>query len=200
MLNPNDAESEYVSETFVGLLLSEQTLSHKEFDNCVFKDCDFSNGSFAHCKFIECEFVNCNLSLLKPKYSRFMDVVFTGCKLIGVDWTTAHWSNMSLPAPIAFYQCVVNDSSFYGLYLAELRLEECKVHDADFREGDFHESNFAGCDFLNSVFNGSNLSRANFEDAENYYIDLNVTNIKQAKFSRHEAVNLLSSLDIELLD
>ena len=33
MLDPNDATTEYVSETFVGLVLSKQTLSHKEFDS-----------------------------------------------------------------------------------------------------------------------------------------------------------------------
>ncbi|MDX1342732.1 MAG: pentapeptide repeat-containing protein [Reinekea sp.] len=200
MTSPDDSQTEYVSETFVGLELANTEFVHKEFDGCVFKDCNFSDSVFDHCKFIECEFRNCNLSLMKPKYSRFMDVLFSESKLVGVDWTTAQWSNMSLPAPIGFYKSVLNDSSFYGLYLAELRLEECSARDVDFREGDFHDAQFAGSDFSNALFNSANLGAANFEYAENYFIDLNHSNIKGAKFSRDEAVNLLLSLDIELLD
>jgi uncharacterized protein YjbI with pentapeptide repeats len=200
MTSPNDNETEYVSETFVGLDLTNEHLVRKEFDSCVFKECDFSNTIIESCKFIECEFLNCNLSLVNPKYSKFMDVTFNESKLVGVDWTKATWSNMHLPAPIEFYKCVLNDCSFYGLYLAELKMEDCRAHDVDFREGDFHESNFSSTDFTSSIFNGADLSTANFEFAENYYIDINTTRIQHAKFSRHEAVNLLESLDIELLD
>jgi len=200
MLNPNDSETEYVSKVFVGQTQLNQVFEHIEFDGCVFKECDFSDTAFTNCKFIECEFNNCNLSLLKVNYSRFMDVVFNECKVIGVDWTNASWSNLSLPSPISFQKCVLNDSSFYGLYLSEMTLEECKVHDVDFREGNFNDSNFSSSDFLSSVFSGANLSGVSFEFAENYFIDINNTNIKQAKFSRQEAVCLLESLDIELLD
>ncbi len=200
MLDPSDSETEYVSETFVGLSFTDETFDHKEFDGCVFKECDFSNATFNNCKFIECQFDRCNLSLLNPKFSRFMDVTFNDSKAIGIDWTKAAFTNLSLPASIAFNVCVLNDSSFYGLYLAELQLVECKAHDVDFREGDFHDSNFESTDFTSSLFGNANLSGCNFEFAENYFIDLNTANIKQAKFSRIEAVNLLESLDIELLD
>jgi uncharacterized protein YjbI with pentapeptide repeats len=195
-----DQESEYIGETFVGVSAVDLTIERKEFDGCTFKECDFSDSTFDHCKFIECEFKDCNLSLVNARFSKFMDVVFNECKLVGFDWTKAAWSNLSLPAPIEFYKCVMNDSSFYGLELSELRMEECRAHDVDFREGNFQESNFSGTDFTSSLFHGANLGGASFEYAENYYIDLNTTNIKHAKFSRHEAVSLLESLDIELLD
>lgn len=200
MPNPLDDATEYLSQTFVGLDLSNETLSFKEFDGCVFNECRFDSVTFKNCKFIECEFVSCNLSVVNINYSRFMDVTFNQCKIIGVDWTKASWPNLSLPAPIAFHQSLLNDSSFYGLLLADLIIEGCTVHDVDFREGNFHQGDFSGSDFSNSLFNGANLSGVSFEDAENYYIDLNHTNIKQAKFSRLEAVCLLESLDIELLD
>ena len=67
-----------------------------EYETCRFVHCNFEKADLSSIKFIECEFKNCNLSLVKPKYSRFMDVQFTECKLIGVDWTTAHWSGYSL--------------------------------------------------------------------------------------------------------
>jgi len=195
-----DNQSEFISEHFTKLDLTNSQIDHKEFDNCIFKDCNFSDAIFEHCKFIECEFNSCNLSLVKLKYSKFMDVSFTECKLVGVDWTVATWPSMKVPATIEFNKCVLNDSSFYGLYLAEIKLVDCRAHDVDFREGNFKEADFSSTDFTHSLFSSSNLYGANFEYAENYFIDLNSTNISKAKFSRSEAVALLESLDIELLD
>lgn len=193
---------EFISETFVGLnkQAGEHSLSHKEFDNCTFKECDLSETVIEHCKFIECDFINCNLSLIKPKFSKFMDVSFQGCKLVGVDWTTATWSNLALPAPVQFNNCILTDCSFYGLSLNELQLTDCKAHEVDFREAEFNQANFFGSDFLQALFQGADLTEANFENAENYFIDIQQTRIRGAKFSRMEAVNLLASLEIELVD
>jgi uncharacterized protein YjbI with pentapeptide repeats len=55
-------------------------------------------------------------------------------------------------------------------------------------------------DFANALFGRTNLSRANFAEAINYDIDVFNNEIKAAKFSRHEAIRLLDSLDIELID
>ena len=200
MLDPNSAQTEYISETFVDEQLAGKKLSYIEFDSCVFKECDFNSAIFDHCKFIDCEFIRCNLSVVKLNASRFMDVMFRESKIIGVDWTRVAWSNLQLASPIAFEQCVLSDSSFLGLYLSELTMEDCKVNDVDFREGDFHESDFNGSDLTNSLFDGANLNGAHFENAENYYIDVNNTRIKKATFSRIEAVSLLESLDIVLVD
>lgn len=200
MLDPNNAKTEYISETFVDEKLAGERLEYIEFDSCVFKECDFSGTLFDHCKFIDCEFIRCNLSVMRVKASRFMDVVFRESKVIGVDWTVAAWSNLKLSAPVSFHQCVLNDSSFFGLYMSEMNLEDCKANDVDFREGDFSDANFSGADLANSLFDGASLNGANLANAENYYIDVNNTSIKKAIFSRLEAVSLLESLDIVLVD
>ncbi|MBU2864759.1 pentapeptide repeat-containing protein [Reinekea forsetii] len=200
MIDLTGSTVEYFSETFVDEALSGETLSHIEFDGCTFKECDFSSAVFDHCKFIECEFVRCNLSVVQLKASRFMDVVFKESKVIGVDWTRAAWSNVQLASPVAFEHSVLNDSSFFGLYLAELSVEHCKANDVDFREGDFNEANFSGSDLSRCLFDGANLNGANFTDADHYYIDINNCKLKKAIFSRTEAVNLLESLDIVLVD
>ena len=59
---------------------------------------------------------------------------------------------------------------------------------------------FRSLDFANSLFNGTDLSGADFTEAINYQIDVNRNKIKGAKFSRYEAVSLLESLGIELID
>jgi len=193
-------QSEYFSVSFVGLNLCGQEVNTKEFDSCLFKECDFSETRFKQCKFIDCVFIDCNLSLLKVYYSRFLDVTFEKCKMIGVDWTRADWPSFALPSPLKFYSCVLNDSHFFALNLKELLLSQCKVHDVDFRGGDFSQADFSGSDFCNSLFNETNLCQADFTDAFNYNINIFNNKIKNAKFSSYEALNLLNSLDIELVD
>jgi len=195
-----DEVSEYLSKNFKGLNLINKEIISKEFDCCTFNDCDFSEAILNKSKFIDCHFIKCNLSLVKIEQSKFLDVMFEECKAIGVDWTRASWSKYSLSSPIKFYKCIINDSSFFGLSLEEISMEECKAHDVDFREGNFSEANFSYTDFANGLFNKTNLTGANFIEAINYNIDIYFNEISRAKFSRIEAVRLLDSLGVELVE
>ena len=180
--------------------LATKTLDAIEFEDCTFKECNFSDAIFSQCKFIDCTFIKCNLSLVKIAYSQFTDITFEGCKVIGIDWTKASWPNLALFSPIKFHACILNDSSFFGLKLQEIVIEACKAHHVDFRDGDFTQANFSGTDLSDSLFSKTNLGGVNFIDASNYHIDIYNNNINKAKFSRYEAVSLLDSLDIELVD
>ncbi len=200
MSNFLSKQNEYFSQNFTDLNLSSNEISYKEFDSCTFKACDFSEVVFKKCKFIDCSFINCNLSIMKIEYSKFLDVVFDGCKMIGIDWTRASWPSFDLYSPIKFYNCIINDSYFFGLSLNEIVIEACKAHCVDFRGGNFSDANFSYSDFTNSLFNETDLSGANFSEATNYNINIFNNKIKRAKFCRYQAVSLLDSLDIELLD
>jgi uncharacterized protein YjbI with pentapeptide repeats len=120
--------------------------------------------------------------------------------MLGVDWTRAHWPNLAFSSPIKFSHCILNDSSFHGLKLPELQLESCQLQDVDFREGSFSKGKFCSSDFSFSLFNRTELVETDFCDATNYNIDIHLNNIKQGKFSRDQALNLLNGLDIEILD
>ena len=193
-------QKEYVSSNFNELSLPNQKIESTSFEDCTFKNCDFSEAEFCKCKFIDCKFSQCNLSVLKIKDCRFSDVVIEDSKAIGIDWTKAKWPSIPLFSPIKFFKCIINDSTFMGLSLNEIVIEECKAHDVDFRDGSFCGANFKYTDFSNSLFNETNLSGADFTEALNYQIDINYNSLKGAKFSRHEAVSLLESLGIELVD
>ena len=193
-------QKEYLSTQFNGLDLSFEEIIATNFESCIFSDCYFTESLFDKCKFVECQFIKCNLSVINPGYSKFLDVTFDQCKLVGVDWTKAAWSSFVVSSPISFYRCILNDSSFFGLKLEEISIEECKAHDVDFREGNFSDANFTYTDFTNSLFNRTNLIGADFTEATNYNIDIYLNEIKRAKFSRLEAIRLLDSLEIELLD
>ena len=193
-------QKEYLSSQFKDLDLSYEEISAINFESCIFTDCQFTEAVFDKCKFVDCRFVKCNLSVINPGYSKFLDVDFDQCKLVGVDWTKAAWSSFVVSSRINFSKCILNDSSFFGLKLEEISIEECKAHDVDFREGDFSEANFTYTDFTNSLFNRTNLVGADFTEATNYNIDIYLNEIKRAKFSRFEAIRLLDSLEIELSD
>jgi len=192
--------SEYVNENFKGLDCVGEMFYELHFEDCLFEDCDFSEASFNACKFTECQFIKCNLSLLKISECKFYEVLCRDSKVIGIDWTTASWSSILTCSPIQFFNCILNDSSFFGLNLNELVIEGCKAVDVDFREGDFNSSNFTYTDFNNALFRETNLSSVNFTEAENYNIDIYINEIKNAIFSRFEAVKLLESIDIKLVD
>lgn len=171
-----------------------------EFEECQFIDCDFSEVKFYQCKFINCEFKSCNLSLTDFSNTRLFEISFQDSKLVGIDWTKADWPIYHSDFELSFLRCILNDASFFGLTLNELVFEECKLHDVDFREGNFAHSSMTECDFTHSLFMRTNLQGVDFSDSTAYSIDVLENNIKQAKFSRYEALSLLESLGIELVD
>ena len=193
-------EKSYLSKTFCNLSESDEEFSNIEFEDCEFQDCDFSESVFKQCKFIDCLFSRCNLSVIKVPLSHFTNVSFDECKLIGVDWTRAKWPGFFYSVALKFNKCIINDSSFIGLTLDEIVLEECKAHDVDFRDGSFREAVFCHTDFTNSLFGKTDLTEADFSEALNYDIDIFNNNISRAKFTHTEAIRLLNCLDIELVD
>jgi uncharacterized protein YjbI with pentapeptide repeats len=189
-----------LNQTFKELHAENQKFQAKEFDGCTFIDCHFSDAEFIKCKFTDCLFKNCNLSLVKVSQSAFFDVVFEACKVIGINWTMASWPTIKLSSPLKFYQSILNDCTFLGLSLREIVISECKAHDVDFREADCSEADFSFTELTHSLFNKTNLSYANFSDAQNYAINVFLNEIKGAKFTLPEAVNLLRCLEIEIID
>lgn len=198
-MNLNE-KSEYFSEIFEGIDCSNMELNAIEFDGCTFNRCSFNEATFRHCRFVDCEFNHCNLSLMNVDYSSFSDVSFNDSKVIGVDWTRASWQRLVFNAPIKFKECLLNDSSFYGLVLNEILIENCKAIHVEFGEADLSAASFINTDLLHSTFSQTNISGADFSGATNYTIDIYNNNIKNAKFSRFESIGLLESLDIELVD
>jgi fluoroquinolone resistance protein len=193
-------ETEYLSIVFNNVSVINKEMGNLEFDGCQFIDCNFTDSLFKKCRFIECTFTRCNLSVTKVSQSQFTDVIFDECKLVGIDWTRASWPKLVFSVALKFKQCILNDSSFFGLNLDEITIEECKAHDVDFRDGRFRRAIFTGTDFTHSLFAKTDLSGADFTDASDYDIDIFNNNISKAKFSRYEAIRLLNSLDIELVD
>jgi len=78
-------------------------------------------------------------------------------------------------------------------------LESCKAHEVDFRETDLSHANLAYTDFHKSLFIHTKLNSADFTEAVNYNIDIELNEIKKSKFSFPEVVSLLNSLEIDIV-
>lgn len=195
-----ESQQQYFAQSFKSLALQNLLCVGTEFEECSFVDCNFSSAVFERCNFINCSFSGCQLSLASLPYTRLFDVSFTECKLVGIDWSRATWSEYHKDFEISFRQSILNDSSFFGLTLQGLILDECKVQDVDFREGDFSHAVMTYSDFTHSVFMRTNLQSADFTEATQYSINVLENQLQGAKFSKFEAVYLLESLGIELVD
>ncbi|MFM2485701.1 pentapeptide repeat-containing protein [Celerinatantimonas yamalensis] len=190
----------YFDRLFTKLKLPEANYERIEFEDCCFSECDFSQSKFHYCQFINCEFNGCNLSLIDLSSTRLFGVSFEASKLVGVDWTKAHWPIYHRDFELTFSDCNLSDSSFFALVLNELSLKTCQLHDVDFREGHFKNSVMSDCDFRGSLFIQTNLEHADLSGSTNYAINVFENRVKGAKFSRFEALSLLEYLGVELVD
>jgi fluoroquinolone resistance protein len=197
MINPN---TEYTDQTFRNLNYSHTQLRSNTFQDCVFEHCNFSEAVFLNCRFINCVVKNCDLSLAQIPGCVFQETKFESSKLVGINWSQAHWPEKKLWHPVDFKKCVLGHSTFLAVDLSESRIKRCEAINVDFREANLTKVDFAFTDLKESLFQKTKLSKADLRYARNYQIDPSQNEITGAKFSLPEALSLLYSMDIELID
>lgn len=197
----SDPQSVYENQTFRNLHCGHTEIKHRHFEDCHFIQCAFNETCFLNCGFRDCVFKDSDLSLAKVKDSTFVSVKFENCKVIGVNWVDANWKQpIFLTTPLAFEKCTLSYCTFFGLELNKVSFAKCVARDVDFAEADLTEANCNGADFSESRFLNTNLTEANFVGATNYVINVNFNTVKKTKFSLPEAMSLLYSLDIVLVE
>ena len=137
---------------------------------------------------------------MKLTDTKMSGVTFVSCKMIGIDWTMANWESLLSVDPLHFHECLLNDSNFFGLSLGGVVMTECRITEADFRNALLQKSDFRGSDLKGALFGNTHLENANFTQAQNTIIDLRINYLKGAIFSRYEALFLLESMGIVLVD
>jgi fluoroquinolone resistance protein len=187
-----DAKS-YYQEKFNHLSLTREKFDSLSFEECEFTGCQFIECHFALSRFLNCIFNACILSAVVAKDSRFDEVQFNGCKVIGMDWTLAYKVR-----DLQFMQSQINYSNFRFLKLAKIKIVKCEAKEVDFIETDLSGGEFQETDFEKSRFFKTDLTRANFKGARNYFIDPRNNTLKKTVFSMPEAMGLLHGLDIVL--
>lgn len=187
-------EGNYCSqEKLSSIALVKEIIQGKSFEECQFDGCSFIDCKFEKCRFLNCKFNECILSAINPLDSRFIQVKFTNCKVIGFDWTKAQKID-----ELDFNSCQINYSNFKLLKLQKIKMIKCEAKEVDFTEADLSGGDFNNTNFEKSRFFKTNLSAANFRGAKNYWIDVKNNTLEKAHFSLPEALALLNSLDIRL--
>ena len=195
---PPFEQPEYNSEKFKDLTAEGQIIENVQFRDCAFSNCSFCEATFSQCGFERCTFKHCDLSLVRLPMSFFQDVVFSSCRLMGINWFSADWSKHSLlkVRHVDFEDCLLDHSVFIGLDLKETKFTHCTARHLDFEGADLTGADFSEADLEMTRFSGCNLTETNFVHAQNYQINAAENNLHQARFSLPEAVALLYSLDI----
>jgi len=193
-------EQEHYDQVFERVHWTQGEVLTGEFTDCMFVKCGFEAAEISHSRFSNCTFRECNLSLVQIPGSSFPSTRFEKSKLIGIDWTPGNWSQTEFNQLEGFFDCVLSHSTFIGLKLSGIHIENCIAHEVDFREADLTKVNFQGTDLVKSLFGNTNLTQADLSRARNYHIDPGDNNLKKAKFSLPEAMALLYSMDIELIE
>ena len=200
MTHPLQTSTDHFEQTFHSLKAAQLPLQGVTFEACQFVDCDFSANVWHSVRLQECQFTRCNLGLWQLPYSELASVQFDDCKLLGVDWTRVAWPSLALTPRLQFRHCLLDDSSFFGLALDEMVLTGCQARDVDFRDCHLRRADLRDSDLAHSLFGNTDQRATNLTEARDYDIDLRHNQLKGAKFSRFEALRLLDSLEIELVD
>ena len=190
--------TDYTDQVFKEIHLEQALFVSNEFHDCTFDRCSFVETTFQSCRFVNCVFQHCDLSLVQVPDCSFAATRFESSKVIGVNWTRAHWPVTKLWGSICFSRCAISHSTFIGLNLGRIQIQDCVAVNVDFRETDLSRANFAGTDLSDSLFLSTDLTKADLSQARTYWIDPSQNIVKKARFSLPEAMSLLHGLDVVL--
>jgi fluoroquinolone resistance protein len=197
---PIRTQAYHADQAFKEVRLEHDQLVSSEFYDCAFVRCSFVETVFRNCRFVNCAFQRCDLSLVQVAGSTFSATRFEDSKVIGVDWTQAEWPTAGLANPVGFFRSAISHSTFIGLRLRGIQIRDCVAVDVDFREADLSQADFAGTDLAHSLFSDTDLTEADLSQTRNYHIDPGRNVLRQARFSLPEAMALLYSMDIVLIE
>lgn len=128
------------------------------------------------------------------KGTGFKDARFTGCKILGINFSTCNKFLFSFH----FEQCHLDYSIFYGAKLRKTKFTDCSLKETDFEEADLTGSVFHNCDLSGATFVRCVLEKTDFRTARNFSLDPAVNKVRQAKFSALNLVGLLYQYNLDI--
>ena len=179
---------------FTDIDYAEKQLRNREFVRCEFINCDFSKSDLSDNDFVDCHFKKCNFSLTVVSRAGFRDATFTGCKILGVDFSKCNKFLFSF----TFEHSHIDYATFYGTKLKKTRFTECNLKETDFEGADLSASVFHNCDLSGSTFVRTVLDKVDFRTARNFSIDPSVNTMKQTKFAYNNLSGLLYKFNLDI--
>jgi len=163
-----------------------------EYENCVFLNCDLSGADLSGLIFIACRFKDSNLSMARLGRASFREVVFEGCKMVGLHFEDA----LPFLVPPEFINCDLGVSSFVEVKLPGVRFSHCQLQEVDFTGAHLAGAIFEKSDLHRAVFSGTHLEKADFRSALHYSIDPTRNKVRKARFSLDGAIGLLDQFNV----
>jgi len=185
---------EYEQHRFFRDDFSGQALGNRRFFDCRFERCVFTGANFSGSLFENCRFENCDLSLIRVDNSRFHEVEIIDSKIQGVAFNELNRLILSF----SFQRCRVNDCLFSDLALKKMRFIDSELHRCDFSGAVLVEADFSGSDLTGSLFNHTQLVRADLRAARGYSVHPLQNNVRSMYVSLPEAVSFLSALELKV--
>ncbi|MCU0513781.1 MAG: pentapeptide repeat-containing protein [Anaerolineae bacterium] len=191
----------FTGKSFKKTQAGKEIIRESTFQECTFSHCNFSEAQFYACRFLKCRFEECNMKLAKVADTTLAGVTFLHCNLMGIHWSEANWDEWATKlSAIVFDHCVLEYSVFLGLELRQLRMTNCNAREINLAETDLTEADLSGTDFAGAIFLKTNITRANFVGARNYTLNVMDNKCKGARFSLPEAMRLLYTLPVVIVD
>jgi fluoroquinolone resistance protein len=193
-MSDSEETTVHQDKTFSNIDYTEKRLKNREFVNCEFISCDFSKSDLSHNDFVDCHFKQCNFSLTIVTGAGFKDVTFTGCKILGIDFSKCNKFMFSF----IFDKSHLDYSTFYGTKLRKTKFSDCSLKETDFEETDLTGSIFQNCDLSGASFIRSILEKTDFRTARNFSFDPAVNKMKQARFANSNLSGLLNQFKLDI--
>ncbi|MFZ6022097.1 MAG: pentapeptide repeat-containing protein [Patescibacteria group bacterium] len=188
---------QYNDCNFAGSDYNQATLEGADFTNCIFNRCTFSQSKLKKNTFESCTFNHCNFNNAQLIDTVIRGATFHTCSFIGVDFSSIP---QTLPLLLSFIDCSLEYAHFSTMRIEKSLFKNCKLTEADFSEALLSESSFEFSELTRTVFHHTNLTKCDFRSAVNYSLDARQNQLKGAKFSEPEVMNLLNSFDIIIED
>ena len=95
---------------------------------CTFDKCNFSDKPIGRVIFEKCTFKECNLSLVKTSNTSWLDVLFTDCKMTGINFSLSNRFGLS----VEFHNCLLSYALFTEMKLKGTHFIGCDLQNTDF--------------------------------------------------------------------
>lgn len=179
---------------FEGGDLTGADLGGRDLTGCTFKGVRLRETRWRETRLEDCRFEDCDLSRMTPDGMSARDVLFAGCKLMGVDW-----SNLGAYPAMTFDRCDLRYASTVKVRLRKISFTACNLEEAQFVETELAEASFADCRLTGARFERCDLRKASFAGATGLTIDPTGNQLRGARIPVDAAIRLAESCGVKVL-
>lgn len=184
-------------------IIENKTFSHAKFCkiewvDCTFNHCNFSHADLDRVTFSNCIFQHCNFDSPQFSYCEMRDSSFFNCIFVGIQWEELKPTGRFATTISKMEQCTLKYNHFI-----RIPLDKVSFADSTIFQTMFADCSMKSCDFINTnlsytEFFQCDLQKSNFQHATSYTIDVMTCQLKEAKFSMPEVLNLLDTFQIKI--